>query len=46
MGLGLFMGKNRKLNAEVNINHYSNGNLFPDNDGVKIPLTFMVGMTF
>ena len=46
MGLGVFAGKDRKLNAEVNINHYSNGNIFPDNAGVKIPLTFMVGYTF
>lgn len=46
LGLGLYLGKQRNLNFEVNINHYSNGNLFPDNDGIKIPLTFMMGYTF
>jgi hypothetical protein len=46
MGVGTFFGKKRNLNAEVNINHYSNGNIFPENAGVKIPLTFNVGYTF
>jgi hypothetical protein len=27
----------------VKINHYSNGNIFTQNAGVKIPLTFSVG---
>ena len=43
MGIGMFAGKNRHLNAEVLINHYSNGNIFPDNAGLKIPLTFTLG---
>jgi len=46
MGLGTFAGKNRQLNAEVRIGHYSNGNIFPYNGGVKIPLTFNLGYTF
>jgi hypothetical protein len=46
MGVGLFAGKKRQLNAEINIGHYSNGNLFPENAGVKIPLTFNIGMAF
>lgn len=46
MGLGMYMGKNRKLNTEVRIAHYSNGNLFPQNEGVKIPLTFNLGYAF
>lgn len=46
MGIGTFAGKNRQINAEVRIGHYSNGNIFPDNEGVKIPLTFNVGYTF
>ncbi|MFT4756882.1 MAG: hypothetical protein ACI91R_001532 [Vicingaceae bacterium] len=40
------MGKERKLNTEVKIGHYSNGNLFTENDGVKIPLTVNLGYTF
>ena len=46
MGLGVFAGKNRNLNAGVKINHYSNGNVFTQNAGVMIPLTFSVGYAF
>jgi opacity protein-like surface antigen len=46
MGMGVLAGKSRRLNAEINIGHYSNGNLFPENAGVKIPLTFNVGWAF
>ncbi|PLX08117.1 MAG: hypothetical protein C0594_06205 [Marinilabiliales bacterium] len=46
MGMGFYFGKNRKTNVEFRIAHYSNGNIFPDNDGVKIPLTFNLGYTF
>lgn len=30
MGIGVFTGKNRNFNAEINLNHYPNGNIFPD----------------
>lgn len=43
MGIGAFAGKNRKLHAGIRIAHYSNGNIFPENDGVMIPLTFNLG---
>jgi len=46
MGFGGFFGRDRQLNAELNINHYSNGNIFPFNRGVKIPLTFTLGYSF
>jgi len=46
MGIGWFAGASRKLNAGVKINHYSNGNIFTQNAGVKIPLTFSVGYAF
>ena len=46
MALGLFIGQNRHLNAEVNLNHYSNGNLLRENAGVKIPLTLKLGYAF
>ncbi len=46
MGIGVFAGKNRKFNAEININHYSNGNIYAQNPGLKIPLTFNVGYTW
>ncbi len=46
MGAGAFLGKERKLNAEIKIMHFSNGNLFPVNAGLKIPLTFTAGYTF
>jgi hypothetical protein len=46
MGMGFFVGPSRRLNVGVKINHYSNGNIFTDNAGVKIPYTFNVGYTF
>lgn len=46
MGLGFHAGKQRRFNLEIGIAHYSNGNLFPQNAGVKIPLTLSVGFTF
>jgi hypothetical protein len=46
MGVGVYAGRQRHVNAEVRIGHYSNGNLFPQNAGVSIPLTFNIGYTF
>jgi hypothetical protein len=46
MGIGWFAGTKRNLNVGVKINHYSNGNIFTQNAGVKIPLTFSVGYAF
>ena len=46
MGIGWFAGANRNLNIGIKINHYSNGNIFTQNAGVKIPLTFSLGYAF
>jgi hypothetical protein len=46
MGLGFFFGPKRQFNAGVKINHYSNGNIFNENAGLKIPYTFNLGYTF
>ncbi|MGN6164213.1 MAG: acyloxyacyl hydrolase [Flavisolibacter sp.] len=46
MGMGFFVGKKKNINAEININHYSNGNIFTDNPGLKIPTTFTLGYAF
>ena len=46
MGIGWFAGANRNLNFGIKINHFSNGNIFTQNAGVKIPLTFSVGYAF
>jgi hypothetical protein len=43
MGLGIITGKQKKLTTGIRIAHFSNGNLFPQNDGVKVPLTFSLG---
>ena len=40
MGMGVLTGKKKNTGAGIRIAHFSNGNLFPRNDGVKIPLTF------
>lgn len=46
MGVGAFFGSKRNFDAEINLNHYSNGNIFPHNDAVKVPLSFSVGYCF
>ena len=46
MGMGAYFGKRRRTNAEIRILHYSNGDLFPDNNGIKVPLSFYAGYTF
>jgi hypothetical protein len=46
MGMGAFMGSHKNLNAEIRIMHYSNGNIFPENVGYMIPLTFNLGYCF
>jgi opacity protein-like surface antigen len=46
MGMGTFIGRKRRANAEIRISHYSNGNLFPRNAGVTVPISFNVGRSF
>lgn len=46
MGAGIFFGEDRRYNAELKIGHYSNGNVFPHNDAVKVPLSLNVGYVF
>jgi len=46
MGGGIFLGRKRNINAEIRIAHYSNGNLFPRNPGVTVPLSFFVGYSY
>lgn len=43
MGMGVIAGKNKNVYAGLRIAHFSNGNLFPRNDGVMVPLTLNVG---
>jgi hypothetical protein len=46
MGTGVFFGKKRNYNAELKIAHYSNGNIYPYNESVMIPLTLNIGYAF
>jgi Lipid A 3-O-deacylase (PagL) len=46
MAVGAYLGKSRRLNAELGIKHYSNGNLFTTNASLKVPLTLTLGVTF
>ena len=46
MGVGFFAGGGRKFNTEVRIVHYSNGNIFPHNPGITVPLNLNLGYTF
>lgn len=46
MGMGLFFGEERNYNIEMKIGHFSNGDLFPSNEGVKVPLSLNLGYSF
>src|SRR3954447_8225351 len=46
MGAGVFLGRERTMSIGVKINHYSNGNIFTENAGVKIPVTLALGYSF
>jgi hypothetical protein len=43
MAGGVYLGRRKALALGVKINHYSNGNIFTRNAGLKIPLTITVG---
>lgn len=46
MGTGIFLGKQRRFNGELKIGHYSNGNIYTENEAVKVPLSIELGYTF
>jgi Lipid A 3-O-deacylase (PagL) len=46
LGFGVYTGRNRRTFIQLDISHYSNGNIFPGNPGVKVPLTITVGRGF
>ncbi|MEH6408605.1 MAG: acyloxyacyl hydrolase, partial [Leeuwenhoekiella sp.] len=43
MGIGFLLGKERHINIDLRIGHYSNGNIFNDNHGVAVPLMLSFG---
>ena len=46
LGVGASVGKNKHLNVEFRIGHYSNGNLLPNNPGIQVPYTLSIGYAF
>lgn len=46
LGLGMFIGKEKHLNINAEIGHYSNGNVLPNNPGVEVPLMLSLGYAF
>lgn len=46
MGAGVVVGRARSIVLGIKINHYSNGNLFPENAGVMVPVTLTLGWGF
>jgi Lipid A 3-O-deacylase (PagL)/OmpA-like transmembrane domain len=46
MAIGMFVGPHRRFNIELNLNHYSNGNLMSENAGVMVPLAVKLGYAF
>jgi Lipid A 3-O-deacylase (PagL) len=46
MGMGVVAGKKKNIIGNIRIAHFSNGNIYPSNDGLKIPLSFCLGYNF
>lgn len=46
MGINAFAGAKKKIYAGLRIAHFSNGNMLPDNEGVKVPLTLNMGVAW
>ncbi len=46
MGINAFSGKKKKFYSGLRIAHFSNGNMLPNNEGVKIPLTLNLGVAW
>ncbi|MBK8611200.1 MAG: acyloxyacyl hydrolase, partial [Chitinophagaceae bacterium] len=46
MGIGVFAGPKKNWNVGIRIVHFSNGNIFPQNNGLKVPLTVSFGYVF
>lgn len=46
MGVGFFFGKEKNINLDLRIGHYSNGNSLPNNPGIQVPLTVSAGYAF
>ena len=46
MGMGFLFGREKNLDVEFVLGHYSNGNIFPRNAGVKLPLQLNLGYCF
>ena len=45
-GLGAFLGTSKRVDIGLQVGHYSNGNIFPQNPGIEIPLTVHLGVAF
>jgi Lipid A 3-O-deacylase (PagL) len=46
IAVGAFIGRAHRLDVELGIKHYSNGNIFPRNAAIRIPLTLSFGLVF
>ena len=46
ISVGAFLGKSRRMNVELGVKHYSNGNMFTKNAGIKVPMTLSLGLAF
>ena len=46
IGFGTFLGKAKHVDINIQLMHFSNGNLFPSNPGVDVPLMLGVGYVF
>jgi hypothetical protein len=46
LGFGAFLGRSKRININLKIIHFSNGNTLPHNPGICIPVMLGVGISF
>jgi hypothetical protein len=46
LGFGMFVNQRRNTFIQIDVGHFSNGNFFASNPGVKIPTTIAIGKGF
>ena len=46
IGVSYRLGNDRKLSVSVSWKHFSNANLYSDNDGIDLPVVLNVGVRF
>lgn len=46
IGFGAFLGESKRFDVNLKIVHFSNGNIFPNNPGLDVPVMLSLGYAF